>query len=107
MYCEGTDSYCEHEGNKDFGEILSMSLGCPEGSKLTLKGGKEVEFIQIVNHINVWGESKSTAIFKIKDTFFAITGDADSWDGIPDYTTPQAIVLVRPTDKVVRVYEQI
>ncbi len=49
----------------------------------------------------------SEGVFKINDTFFSVSGDADSWDGIPDYTTPSSIRLVKPTDKTIVVYEEI
>ena len=99
-------------GNTDFGEILSLAAGhlagnVPIGALHELENGQEVELVQVVNNRSDWSGEAYTAVFKIEDTFFEITGNADSWDGVPDYTYPSVIVLVRPTAKVITVYERL
>ena len=103
---EVMDLYGCSEGNRDFGLILSTSLGCAPGTKVKLKGGQEVAFVQI-HYLNDGWENKSSAVFRIEDTYFSVTGDANSWDGTPDYTTPGNIKLVRPTEKMITIFEEL
>jgi len=95
----------ETEGNNNFGEILSTSIGCPPGEIITLEDKNiQVTFLQYARHSD-WG---ATSVFQMQDgTCFSITGDSNSWDYTPEYTSPANIKLVQPVEKLLTVFEEV
>ena len=102
--CDGQDAYCIHYGNRAFADLLALAKGGEEGACINV--GEELVYFQNSQFIDEWRTMK--AVFRVRDTFFSIEGDCDSWDGgVPDYTTPYGIRLVKPVEKVITVYEEV